>query len=62
VTDLIGHKWEGNKISFLVQWETGECTWEPYVHCKDLEALDRYLDLQGVRSWRALPKKPTGAT
>ena len=62
VMDLMGHRWEGNKISFLVQWETGECTWEPYVHCKDLEALDRYLGLQGVQSWRALPKKPKGAT
>jgi hypothetical protein len=61
VTELIGHRWEGNKVSFLIQWETGECTWEPYAHCKDLEALDMYLDLQGVQSWRSLPKKGKGA-
>jgi hypothetical protein len=57
VAELVGHKWEGNKISFHVQWDTGECTWEPYTTCKDLEALDRYLELRGVQNWRSLPKK-----
>ena len=61
VTKLVGHKWEGNKISFLIQWNTGECTWEPYANCKDLEALDHYLDLQGVQNWHSLTRKPKTA-
>jgi hypothetical protein len=27
----------------------GDITWEPLDNCKQLEALDRYLELHGVR-------------
>jgi hypothetical protein len=40
VEDIIAHKWEGNIISFLVQWNLGDTTWEPYAECKELAALD----------------------
>ena len=40
VDDIIAHKWEENNISFLVQWNLGDTTWEPYAKCKELMALD----------------------
>ena len=45
VDDIIAHKWEGNNISFLIQWNLGDTTWEPYSECKELVALDWYLEL-----------------
>ena len=39
VDDIIAHKWEENNISFLVQWNLGDTTWEPYVERKELAAL-----------------------
>ena len=57
--DIIAHKWEGNNISFLVQWNLGDTTWEPYAECKELTALDQYLELLGIDNgdWKKLPKK-----
>ena len=59
VDDIIAHKWEGNNISFLVQWNLGDTTWEPYAECKELTALDQYLELLGIDNgyWKKLPKK-----
>ena len=54
---IVDHKHIGNTIFFDVQWETGETTREPYINCKELEALDRYLELHGVKHWRELQKK-----
>ena len=50
VDDLVTHRWKGAQIKFLVKWNLGDTTWEPYAHCKELEALDRYLELQGAAS------------
>jgi hypothetical protein len=33
--------------------------WELYSACKELQALDRYLELLGIEDWRSLPKKLT---
>ena len=33
---------------FLVRWELGDSTWEPLEVVAELEALDRYLELEGV--------------
>ena len=33
--------------------------WEPHEGCKHLEALDRYLELQGIKCPAQLPKKTT---
>ena len=60
VDELIGHRWSGKSLEFQVKWTLGDVTWEPLVECKDLEALDRYLELHGVDDWRRLPKRGTG--
>ena len=59
VDEILTHQWKGSQLEFLVQWNLGDMTWEAYPNCKELEALDRYLDLQGLRSneWRRLPRK-----
>lgn len=57
VDEIVGHTWIGRAIEFQVKWNLGDTTWEPYSHCKDLEALDHYLDAMGVSSWRDLPRK-----
>ena len=33
---------------FKVRWELGDATWEPLDVVEDLEALDHYLELEGV--------------
>ena len=55
VDELLAHRWKGTQIEFLVRWNLGDTTWEPYAHCKELEALDRYLELQGAASVKRLP-------
>ena len=57
VDGIIAHRWEGNTISFLVQWNLGDTTWESYPTCKELEALDRYLELLGIEDWKTLPRR-----
>jgi len=48
VDEITAHRWVGNKVEFLVKWNLGDSTWEPHAHCRDLEALDDYLDIEGV--------------
>jgi len=59
VDEILAHQWNKNSVSFLVQWNLGDTTWEPYSECKDLAALDRYLELLGIpdNEWRKLPRK-----
>lgn len=57
VDSIVDHHFSGNTINFDVLWETGDITREPYTNCKDLEALDQYLELHGTTCWRDLPKK-----
>ena len=57
IDEILAHQWTANKVEFLVRWNLGDSTWEPYAHCKDLEALDRYLEIQGVESVRHLPRR-----
>src|SRR5882762_1620166 len=59
VDEILAHQWNGNKVLFLVQWNLGDTTWEPYSECKDLEALDRYLELLGIdeNDWKKLLRK-----
>ena len=49
VDELLGHRWNGGDLEFEVRWSLGDMTWEPLENCRDLEALDRYLELQGVK-------------
>ena len=59
VDNIITHQWKGNKVSFLVQWNLGDTTWELYSECKSLLALDHYLELLGLDEdeWQKLPRK-----
>ena len=54
VDSLMNHKFTGNSIQFDVLWEMGETTQEPLAHCKELAALDCYLELHGVTKWQDL--------
>ena len=57
VDELLGHRWEGKTLEFQVRWSLGDTTWESYGSCKDLTALDKYLELQGVKRPAQLPRK-----
>ncbi len=57
VDEIIGHRYIGNTIEFEVRWSLGDTTWEPFKHCKDLVALDRYLEIQGVVKIHQLRKR-----
>jgi hypothetical protein len=58
VDELIGHRWiDGNQIEFEVRWSLGDTTWEPHDVCKQLKALDRYLELHGARCPANLPRR-----
>ena len=48
VDNIITHRWKKNNISFLIQWNLGDTTWERYAECKELTALDQYLELLGI--------------
>ena len=48
VVDAIeDHKWSP-RLMFKVRWALGDETWEPLHVVNELEALDRYLELEGV--------------
>ena len=60
INEIIAHKWEGDQnLELQVCWTLGDVTWEPYTTCNDLEALDRYVELQGVTRVRDLARKST---
>ena len=61
VDEITAHKWDGKKLLLQVQWNLGDTTWEPIANCKELEALDRYLELLGIDNWRQLPQRTTAA-
>lgn len=62
VDEILAHSWNGNSPEFLVQWNLGDTTWEPYSECKDLAALDRYLELLGIQDWKKLPRRSETTT
>jgi len=57
VESIVDHYITGKTVKFDVQWESGEITREPLQNCKELAALDRYLELHGVTHWRELKPK-----
>lgn len=59
VSEIVAHRWMGTRekdLEFLVLWSLGDSTWEPYNNCKDLKALDEYLELRGVKQPWQLPR------
>jgi hypothetical protein len=58
VDEIIAHRRINSKeLEFQVHWTLGDVTWEPMSACKDLEALDSYLELRGVSKPRDLPHR-----
>ena len=58
VEEITSHQWPNSKeLKLEVRWTLGDTTWEPLAACKDLKALDLYLELQGVAHPHNLPKR-----
>jgi hypothetical protein len=56
IDETIVHRRINSKdLEFQVCWTLGDVTWEPMSACKDLEALDNYLELLGVSRTCDLP-------
>lgn len=55
VDEILTHCWVGQHIEFFVCFDDGDILQESYDNCKGLEALDRYLELQGILDWQQLP-------
>ena len=45
VEEILAHTWTNNNLELQVKWTLGDVTCEPLSSCKDLEALDIYLEL-----------------
>ena len=54
LVDEIANHWWAPCLEFYIQWTYGDTTWEPLAQVKDLEALDRYLELQGITATHQL--------
>lgn len=62
VDDIIGHRrTETGSLEYEIRWSLGDTTWEPQAECKELAALDRYLELHRVKFQSQLPKAPSNA-
>ena len=46
-----------NNLELQVKWRLGGVTWETLSSCKDLEALDVYLELRGAKAPRDLSRR-----
>ena len=58
IDKILGHQWVNqNDLEFQICWTLGDITWEPLAECKELEALDEYLDLCSVKQPCDLPCK-----
>ncbi|KIY68288.1 hypothetical protein CYLTODRAFT_443477 [Cylindrobasidium torrendii FP15055 ss-10] len=56
VDEISAHRWVDTALEFRVHWADGDVEWEPLTTVRDLEALDTYLALQGVKFTRQLSK------
>ena len=49
VDEILAHHWvDQADLEFQVRWTLGDVTWEPLASCKELAALDEYLELHGA--------------
>ena len=49
IDEILAHCWvDTSGLEFQVHWTLGDVTWEPLASCKELTALDEYLELRGV--------------
>jgi len=59
VNEILAYSWVGQAhLEFQVCWMLGNVTWKPLAECKELEALDGYLELCGPKWHHDLPCKP----
>lgn len=57
VDEIVRHRWSDNqKLEYQIRWSQGNTTWEPHESCNKLQALDRYLELMGVKFPRQLSR------
>ena len=56
IDEILAHKWNDNNLESQVKWTLGDITWELINSCKNLEALDSYLELRGVTCPRDLQR------
>ena len=50
VDEILAHCWvDSTGLELQVCWTLGDMTWEPLASCKELAALDEYLELCGVK-------------
>jgi len=50
VDEILAHQWMSqDSLEFQVKWTLGDITWEPLAKCKELWALDKYLELCRVK-------------
>ena len=57
IEEITSHRWSNSTgLELKVRWTLGDTAWEPLTACKDLEALDLYLELRGIAHPRDLPK------
>ena len=57
--EILAHHWVGQAhLEFQVHWTLGDITWEPLTECKELKALDEYLELRRAKRPCDLPHKP----
>ena len=57
VDEIVGHRWKGRNVEFLVKWNMGDSTWEPLGNCNELTALYQYLMLMNIKEWKELMKR-----
>ena len=58
INEILAHHWvDSMGLELQVRWTLGDMTWEPLALCKELAALDKYLELCGVKQPRDLPHK-----
>ena len=50
VEEILAHKWITNDLEFQVKWTAGDVTSELLSSCKELEALDNYLEMRGAKA------------
>jgi hypothetical protein len=58
VSEIIAHQQINSKdLEFQVRWTLEDVTWEPMSSCKDLKALDHYLECWDMSKAHDLPNR-----
>ncbi|KAJ3897328.1 hypothetical protein F5879DRAFT_996218 [Lentinula edodes] len=57
IWSILGHKWIGQGLMFMVEWIDNDVTWESLLNIKDCVALDDYLVHHGLAEPSKLSKK-----